>query len=369
MRIAICPDKFKGSLSALKVAGALKAGFREVYPDAEYHLVPIADGGEGTAEIFVNELAGIWKSSSTADALGRNVDAAYGWIPSEKLAVIEMSTAAGLWRLSEDELNPLVASTYGVGQLIEEATKTGATTIYVGLGGSATNDAGVGLAAAIGWKFLNSRCEEINPTPGQFLEIARIIPPKAPLPIKVRGLCDVRNPLLGAEGATRVYGPQKGASPEVVERLEAALAHLADVCARDLGQDFRAIPGSGAAGGLGFGLLTFCGAEIVSGFDAIEELLHLADHIAAADLVITGEGRIDRQSLHGKGPAEIARLAREHGKPVIAFAGASEVADGVFDAIIPIADGPLTLDESRRRAADLLQQAAVRTARLLKIAL
>lgn len=369
MRIAICPDKFKGSLSALKVAEALQTGFGEVYPDAEYHLIPIADGGEGTAEIFVTELEGTWKTSIAQDALGRNVETSYGWVPGEKLAVIEMSTAAGLWRLAKEELNPLAASTYGVGQLIKEATEAGATTIYVGLGGSATNDAGVGLAAAIGWKFLNLSGEEINPTPGQFLEIARIIPPQAPLSIKVRGLCDVRNPLLGPEGATRVYGPQKGATPELVEQLETALAHLADVCARDLGQDFRGVPGSGAAGGLGFGLLAFCGAEIVSGFDAIEELLHLKDHIAAADLVLTGEGRIDSQSLQGKGPAEIARLAREHGKPVIAFAGASEVADGVFDAIIPIADGPLTLDESRRRAADLLQQAAVRTARLLKIAL
>jgi len=369
MRIAICPDKFKGSLSALKVAEALQAGFCEVYPEAEYHLIPIADGGEGTAEIFVKELKGVWKTSIAQDALRRDVEASYGWVPSERLAVIEMSTAAGLWRLAKDELNPLAASTYGVGQLIREAAAMGAATIYVGLGGSATNDAGVGMATAIGWKFLDSQGMEVNPIPKHFREIARIIPPPTPLPLKVRGLCDVRNPLLGPEGATRVYGPQKGASPELAEQLETELAHLADVCTHDLGQDFRSVSGSGAAGGLGFGLLAFCGAEIMSGFDAIEELLHLRDHIAAADLVLTGEGRIDSQSLQGKGPAEIARLAREHRKPVIAFAGASEVADGVFDAIIPIADGPLTLDESRRRAADLLQQAAVRTARLLKIAL
>jgi glycerate kinase len=256
-----------------------------------------------------------------------------------------------------------------VGEIILAAVALGAKTVFVGLGGSATNDAGAGMAAALSWRFLGADGGEVDPIPANFPKIARILPPATPLEVNVRGLCDVRNPLLGPEGATRVYGPQKGATPEIADQLERALGHIADICARDLEQDFRTVPGSGAAGGLGFGLLTFGEAEIVSGFDAVDDLLGLQTQIAAADLVLTGEGRIDSQSLQGKGPAEIARLAREHGKPVIAFAGASEVADGVFDAVIPIADGPLTLDESRRRAADLLQQAAVRTARLLKIAL
>ena len=369
MRIAICPDKFKGSLSALKVAEALEEGFRTVYPEAEYHLVPIADGGEGTAELFVQALGGEWRQVATSDALGRPVEATYVWLPATKTAVIEMSAAAGLWRLTEPELAPLAASTRGVGEMIRRAVEEGATTVLVGLGGSATNDAGAGMAAALGWRFLDQDGREADPVPENFAAIARVIPPATPLKAKVRGLCDVRNPLLGPEGATHVYGPQKGATPDLVERLEEALAHLAEVCARDLGTDFRTQPGSGAAGGLGFGLVTFCGAEIVSGFDAVEELLSLKEQIAAADLVLTGEGRIDRQSLHGKGPAEIARLAQAHGKPVLAFAGAAEDAGGLFDAIIPIADGPLTLDESRRRAAELLRQAAERTARLLKIAL
>jgi len=369
MRIAICPDKFKGSLSALKVAEALEAGFREVYPDAEYHLVPIADGGEGTAELFVQVLGGEWRQVTTSDALGRPIEASYVWLPSSKTAVIEMSAAAGLWRLAETELAPLAASTRGVGEMIRHAADEGATTILVGLGGSATNDSGAGMAAALGWRFQDQEGREVDPVPENFSKIVRILPPAMPFPAQVRGLCDVRNPLLGPEGATHVYGPQKGATPDLVERLEDALAHFADVCARDVGADFRTVPGSGAAGGLGFGLLTFAQAEIVSGFDAVEELLSLREQIAAADLVLTGEGRIDRQSLQGKGPAEIARLAQAHGKPVLAFAGSAEDAGGLFDAIIPIADGPLTLDESRRRAAELLRQAAERTARLLKIAL
>lgn len=369
MRIAICPDKFKGSLSAFKVAEALAAGFRRVYPEAEYHLVPIADGGEGTAELFVEALGGSWRKTSAHDALGRSIEAKYGWIEASKTAIIEMSAAAGLWRIAEAELNPLTSSTYGVGEMIRAAIEEGAETVLVGLGGSATNDGGAGMAAALGWAFLDVDGAKIEPIPRNFTKIARIVPPSQPIKTVVRGLCDVRNPLLGHEGATRVYGPQKGVTPSLFDQLEGALDHLSATYTANLGRDFRSLPGSGAAGGLGFGLLAFAGAEIVSGFDAVEALLGLAENIAAADLVLTGEGRIDHQSLHGKGPAEIARLARSHGKPIIAFAGAAEGANEVFDAIIPIADGPLTLDESRRRAAELLKQAGERTARLLKIAL
>ncbi len=368
MRILIAPDKFKESLTAKEVASAIRDGFRLVFPEADFDLVPIADGGEGTAEIFLEALDGRWVEITAQDALGRPVTASYAWIPGRELAVIDMSSASGLWRIADAERNPLRASTFGTGVLMADAIGRGVKNLVIGLGGSATNDAGVGMAMALGWKFLDDQDRPVAPRPADFLRIRRIVPQAPRLPCIVTGLCDVRNPLLGERGATRVFGPQKGATPEIMTNLERSLGHIADLC-RELGNDYSESPGAGAAGGLGFGLLTFCQASLEPGFQAVARLTDLESKAAGADLVITGEGRLDAQSLQGKAPFEIARLAQSHGKPVIGFAGLVEEDLPQLDACVPIANGPLTLDESRRRAAELLRAAAARTARLLKITL
>lgn len=250
-----------------------------------------------------------------------------------------------------------------------QAIARGARTLYLALGGSATNDAGLGMAAALGWRFLDEGGREVPPEPRHFSTITRLVPPRDRFSVEVVALCDVQNPLLGPTGATRMFGPQKGASAEMLPVLEDALGHVADLCRAQCGADYRDTPGAGATGGLAFGLLAFCGGRLEKGFAAVERLLGLGTRIAAADLVVTGEGKIDAQTEHGKGPAEVARLARIHGRPVIALAGAVDGFPPDFDACLSLANGPLTLAECRRNAAQLLEAAAERAARLLKIAL
>ena len=369
MRILIAPDKFKESLTARQVASAIRDGFHSVFPEANFDIVPVADGGEGTAEIFLESLGGHRVEVAAHDALGRSITASYSWIPGSQLAVIDMSSASGLWRIAETERNPSRASTFGTGELMADAIAHGARNLIIGLGGSATNDAGVGMATALGWKFLDDQNQPVAPCPAEFLRIRQILPPDGPLSCSVTGLCDVKNPLLGELGATRVFGPQKGATPEMLTGLENSLSHLVLLCREQLGIDFSNTPGAGAAGGLGFGVLSFCQGSLEPGFQAVARLMDLGSKAAGADLVVTGEGRLDAQSLQGKAPFEIARLAVRHGKPVIGFAGFVEEDLPGLDACVPIANGPLTLDESRLRAAELLRAAAVRTARLLKITL
>lgn len=369
MRILLAPDKFKGSLSAEEAACALREGFQTVWPDAEYDLAPLADGGEGTEEVFQRIFQAEWREVIVHDPLGRDIPSRYAWLPQRRLAVIGMSVASGLGLLSPTERNPWMTSTLGTGELIRDAVRHGATEIIVGLGGSATTDGGAGMASALGWKFLNEAGEEITPMPSQFAKIQKISPPDELPDCRVTAICDVDNPLLGESGASRVFAPQKGASPEEVEKLERALTRFADLCARELGTDHRNQAGAGAAGGLGFGLLTFCGADLKRGVNVVADWLHLDERIQAADLVVTGEGAIDAQTAQGKAPAGVALRARRHGKPVIAFAGVARGNAEIFDAVIPIANGPLTLDESLSHAAILLREAAVRAAQLLRISL
>lgn len=369
MRILIAPDKFKESLSAKEAASAIRDGLHCVFSEASFDIVPVADGGEGTAEIFRESLGGDWVEVAAHDALGRPVTASYAWIPGSELAVIDMSSASGLWRIPSDERNPSRSTTVGTGELMADAMRRGAKDLVIGLGGSATNDAGVGMATALGWKFLDDEDKPAAPCPAEFSRICRIVPPAAPVSCAVTGLCDVENPLLGVSGATRIFGPQKGALPDALTTLEESLSHIARLCREQLGRDYSTTPGAGAAGGLGFGLLTFLRATIEPGLRAVARLMDLESKAARADLVITGEGRLDAQSLQGKAPFEIARLAKRYGKPVIGFAGMVEEDLPGFDACVPIANGPLTLDESRLRAAELLRAAAMRTARLLKISL
>ena len=370
MRILIAPDKFKGSLTAPAAAEAIARGVRAVWPDAALDLAPIADGGEGFAESLAVVLGAEWVNVAAHDAIGRPIETRYAWLPGEQLAILEMSEASGLHRIAPHERDPLRADTYGTGVLIAHAAARGARRILVGLGGSATTDGGVGAARALGYRFFDHDGREFPATPGTLASLAHIERPTDLRLPEIFAACDVQNPLLGERGAARVYGPQKGADAGTVDFLECALTRLAEVCAANLGCDHRNVPGVGAAGGLGFGLLTFCGAAIRPGFDMIAETLHLEARIAAADLVITGEGRIDDQTLDGKGPAGVAALARKAGKPVIGFGGsvtAEAESAGVFDALIPIADRPLTIADALREAATLLERASFRAARLIGI--
>ena len=370
MRILIAPDKFKGSLSAPAAAEAIARGLRAVWPDAQLDLTPIADGGEGFAESLAVALGAEWVNVASHDALGRPIEARYAWLAGENLAILEMSEASGLHRIAQHERDSLRADTFGTGILIAHAAARGARRILVGLGGSATTDGGVGAARALGFRFLDRHGCEVPATAETLPSVVRIErPPDLRLP-EIFAACDVQNPLLGQRGAARVYGPQKGADAHAVEMLDRALATLADLCATSLGCDHRDVPGAGAAGGLGFGLLTFCNAAIRPGFDMIAETLHLESRIAAADLVITGEGRIDDQTLDGKGPAGVAALARQAGKRVIGFGGsvtASAESAGIFDALIPIADRPLAIADAMREASALLERASLRAARLISI--
>ena len=370
MRILIAPDKFKGSLSAVEAARAIERGFRAAIPDATTVLAPIADGGEGFAEAMCVALGGVWIERKALDPIGREVACRYAWIGERKLAAIEMAEASGLWRLAAGERDPLRANTFGTGQLIRDAAERGATTILVGLGGSATTDGGVGMAAALGYDILTSDCDELEPVPRDLMGLVRIEDGNAIALPEIVAACDVQNPLLGERGTARVFAPQKGADARTVEHLEAAMAHLAEIVTESLGCDFRNAPGAGAAGGIGFGLMSFCRAQVRSGFELVAETIGLEEKIRTADLVITGEGRIDAQTLEGKGPAGVAELARRHGIPVLALAGSvadDPAVDKLFDAAIGIVDQPCPLDDAMRRGAEFLERAARRGARIFNL--
>ncbi len=355
MRILVAPDKFKGSLGAGEVGARIAAGLRAVLPQAEIEIRPIADGGEGTAEAIRHAHRGEWIECRAHDALGREICAHYAWLPGSATAVLEMSAAAGLAQIAPNERNPLLASTFGVGEMVRAAVALEARRIVVGLGGSATNDGGCGLARALGFRFLDTKEHEIE-SAAALPNLRRIAWPNDLVLPPITAAADVRNPLLGPRGATRTFGRQKGATPEQIEILERALARLANVAAR-AGRDLRDFPGAGAAGGLGFGLLAFCGAELRPGFEVVAEALDLRREIARADYVITGEGSLDRQTLEGKAPAGVARIARELGKPVYAIVGKTsddEEVRALFDGVLPLDDEA----PAYARAAELLERRA-----------
>jgi glycerate kinase len=368
MRILIAPDKFKGSISAAAAAQAIADGFREIGFDAEFILAPIADGGEGFAEAMGVALGATWIELNAQDPIGREVPCRYAWVEAQKLAIIEMAEASGLWRLKPEERDPLRANTFGTGQLMRDAIERGAKKILVGLGGSATTDGGIGMAAALGYDILTSDNDDLDPIPGSLIALVRIENSNVIEMPEIIAACDVQNPLLGERGTARVFAPQKGADARTVAHLEASLTQLAEIVTESLECDFKDTPGAGAAGGIGYGLMSFCGARVQSGFDLLAETVGLEAKIKDADLVITGEGRLDAQTLEGKGPAGVAQLARKHGKPVLAFGGGIDSdAEKLFDATIPIIDQPLPLDEAMRRGAELLQRAARRAGRVFAL--
>jgi glycerate kinase len=378
MHVLIAPDKFKGTLSATQAADALAEGWRDGWPTdkhLEIERLPVADGGEGTAEAIHDALAGHWVTLAAHDPIGRTVEGRYALVKSaggERLAVLEMSSASGFSLVRGDDRDLMRGNTFGTGQLLAHALrKGGADRVIVGVGGSATNDGGIGMAAALGFRFLDAEHRELEPTPERLPELASIESPTDPLPqVEVNVACDVKNPLLGPRGATRIYGPQKGLRDEAqAEQLELGLARLADVAARTFGRDHRDTPGAGAAGGLGFGLMTFCAAEMLPGFDLVAGLLGLEAAVARADLVLTGEGSLDRQTLEGKAPAGVAALARRLGRPVIAFGGRAEEAAradlrNCFDELVALSDvePELTQEQRMAREPELLRRHAARLA-------
>jgi glycerate kinase len=372
MKILIAPDKFKGTLNAREVAQNIAKGLLDVLPDAQIEIVPMADGGEGTAEAICDARGCSWLECKAHDALGREIDVRYGWIDQEKLAVMEMSEAAGMRRLSQGERDPIHSSTFGVGEMILDASRRGAKEIIIGLGGSATNDGGFGMARALGFRFdyehppsprlrRAREHEQEQECVTELVELEGITKPKDLVLPKIFAAVDVKNPLLGENGATRVFGPQKGASKSELDKLEHALTKLADVVATEFGFDYRDESGAGAAGGLGFGLLSFCGAKIRPGFEVVAETVGLAAKMKDADLVITGEGSLDRQTLEGKTPAGVAGMARKLRKPVFAIVGRAtqdrevrELFDGVYENVRP----GMRQQENMHRAAELLRENA-----------
>ena len=375
MKILVAPDKFKGTLNAREVAQNIAKGLFDILPDAQIELVPMADGGEGTAEAVCDARGCSWLECKAHDPLGREIDARYGWIDQEKLAVMEMSEGAGMRRLSQNERDPIRATTFGVGEMILDASKHGVKEIIIGLGGSATNDGGFGMARALGYRFF-SGATELTGAVTDLQSLKRIEPPvvadaspakskiqtaRLPLQLNIIAGVDVKNPLLGENGATQVFGPQKGASKSDLGNLEDALTRLAEVVATQFGFDDRNAPGAGAAGGLGFGLLSFCGATIRPGFDVVAEAVGLEAKMKDADLVITGEGSLDRQTLEGKTPAGVAALARKLHKPVFAIVGrASEDRElrEMFQGIYQNTRPGMSRQENMNRAAELLRENA-----------
>ena len=370
MHIVIAPDKFKGSLTASEASAAIRAGFSRIFPEATFDLLPLADGGEGILEAFTRGVSEAETHAATVkNALGRDVRAEF--ILSGKTAVIESSQANGLYLIPVAERDITRANTFGVGQLILAAIAAGAESILIGIGGSATNDAALGLAAALGCVFLDANDREIEPIPANIPLIARLessnMPPLPPITVA----CDVANPLLGKRGATRVYAPQKGLRHEQAAETEAGLRHFADLANAHFRTDFTETPGAGAAGGLGYGLMTFCGAKLESGFHCIAKALGAEEKIAAADLVVTAEGSLDAQTLEGKTPHGVSQLARKHNKPVYALAGRladEELLFPHFDGIASLVSAPMTLEEAISGAPDLLEKAAARLAHTIRSA-
>jgi glycerate kinase len=361
-RILIACDKFKGSLSAPEACAAIASGLRRSFPTACLDERPIADGGEGFAAALQAPLNGRWVETAAHDALGRPIIARWllGETTEGTLAVIEMAEASGMWRIAANERDLPSSGTFGTGELMRHAIERhGVSRMVIGLGGSATNDGGAGMAAALGVRFLDVAGRELAPHPAALSgRLARIdfsqciaLPP-------VTAACDVENPLLGPAGATRVFGPQKGADAANMELLEGVLGELVRLSG---GESNALLPGAGAAGGLGFGLLQFAAARLTPGFELLASLTGLEDAVKQADWVITGEGSLDAQSLSGKGPVALARLARRHGKRVIAICGKADASardSGIFDSVIALADSGLPQETLLGRAADLLEKTA-----------
>jgi glycerate kinase len=378
MKIVIAPDSFKESLSALQVADAIEAGMREVWPDAEYVKLPVADGGEGTVQAMIDATGGRRVEHVVTGPLGEPVAAFYGLIEGDKdgaLAVIEMAAASGLESVPPARRNPMLTTSRGTGELIRMALDAGARRFVLGVGGSATNDGGAGMLQALGVRLLDAEGKEIGPGGGELARLARI---------DVSGLdarvgmsefqiaCDVANPLVGPQGASAIFGPQKGATPEMVAQLDANLRHYADIIERELGQIVADMPGAGAGGGIAAAMVVFLKGRLRPGVEIVLDAVGLDAAVLDADLVVTGEGRIDGQTVQGKTPMGVARVARAHGKPVIAIGGslaldAGAVHEHGIEAVFAAVRRPCSLAEALGAGAENLRQAARNVAAALRL--
>ncbi len=375
MKIVVAPDSFKGSLTALQAAEAVEQGLRRVFPNAEIEKTPMADGGEGTVQSLVDATGGQLLVERVADPLGNKIEAEYGILGDGATAVIEMAAASGLTLVPQNQRNPLVTTTYGTGQLINAALDRGCRKLIIGIGGSATNDGGAGMAEALGVKLLTPDGKPIPPGGGGLSALGAI--DLADLDRRLAATttvvaCDVDNPLTGANGAAHVYGPQKGATPEMVKILDANLAHFALIVERDMGRALGGIPGAGAAGGLGAGLMAFLNAELKSGVEIVIDAVQLEKRLEGANLVVTGEGEINFQTVFGKTPVGVAKLAKAQGIPVIAIAGsiaggAEGVHEAGIDAIVDIVPSPMPLERAIENAYGLTVEAAARAARFIAV--
>lgn len=379
MKALIAIDSFKGSLSTFQSGEAAKEGILRVFPDAEVIIAPLADGGEGTVSAITSATGGEIRRALVHDPLGREIVAEYGSLP-DGTAVIEMAAASGITLVSERERNPLFTSTFGTGELIRLAILDGCRKFIIGIGGSATNDGGAGMLEALGFELLDECGKRIPRGAIGLSQICDIrcdgaMPALSECEFNIA--CDVTNPLCGEKGASAVYGPQKGATPEMVGVLDSLLSRFADTCAEKLGTDCRNHPGAGAAGGLGFAFLTFLGGKLRSGIELVIEATSLEEKTKNADIVITGEGRLDGQSAMGKAPIGIAALAKKHGKTVIAFSGcvtddARLTNEHGIDAFFPIVRCPCTLvdamneDTAYKNLADTAEQ-VFRIIKIMKI--
>lgn len=366
MKIVIAPDSYKESLSALDVASQIEKGFREIFPHAHYVKLPVADGGEGTVDAMVAATDGKMVALSVTGPLGDTVDAFYGLSGDGRCAIIEMAAASGLERVPPASRDVLRATSWGTGELIRHALDSGIEHLIIGIGGSATNDGGAGMVQALGAKLLDEQGDAIGPGGAELSRLAAIdvsgLDPRIAR-CRIEVACDVTNPLTGEQGASVIFGPQKGATPQQVSELDAALTNFARIIQRDLAVDVLTVPGGGAAGGMGAGLYAFCRATLRPGIEIVTDALGLDALVQDATLVITGEGRIDSQTIHGKVPVGVARIAKRYNKPVIGIAGSLTHDVGVvhqhgLDAVFSVIYRICSLDEALQEAADNVRMTA-----------
>lgn len=361
-KILVASDSFKGSATSLEIGTAIKEGIQSLYPDDEVEVFEIADGGEGTTEALMAKVSGSWERVWVQNPLGELRKASYGLFDQGKSAIIEVAEASGLTTVPEDRRQIMVSNSYGTGQLLAATLSHQPERLYIGLGGSATNDGGLGLLAALGMRFLDGQGVELPPLPTSLGEIAELDLTHfqaQPKNLEIIVLSDVTNPLCGPFGASAIFAPQKGASAKDIDVLDAGLAHFAELCANVIGKDCKELAGAGAAGGLGFALMTFFDVTVLSGVEVLLDLVGFDQALTDADLVITGEGRMDSQSLQGKAPLGVAKRAAKYAVPTVALVGAilgdrEEIYQSGLSGVFPIVDGPVTLGEAMERTPELV---------------
>lgn len=375
-RILIAMDSFKGSASSIEIGRFVKEGIQNVLPEARVTVLPVADGGEGTVSALVSTLGGKLANAAVKGPRGAVINAQYGLL-SNGDAVLEMASASGLTLITEAERDPFRTTSFGTGQLLKAALESNPKSVFIGLGGSATNDGGVGMAQALGFSFLDKYGNEVGPGAVGVEKIHSIRCDQVYRTLKkteIVALTDVANPLCGKDGAAYIFGPQKGAKPEDLKRLDESLCQLRDLVEKNSSEKFSALPGAGAAGGLGFGLMAFCGARIQPGIETVLNLCRIDTLLEQHDCVITGEGRLDSQSLYGKAPIGIASRAKKHGLPVIAIVGSCElspsaVSEAGIDLVLDLIKEPASLEQAMRSTARLARQAGENAMRALLLSM